>query len=114
MNNINLEIGKPTDGWLNTAIVNFKYKNLISENAISYWCYVSKYGFDLKIGKNTLGGAKIRKAIQDEVQETVMEYILAEIALPHITPADFSNLVQSKYNEGLRDGKNAIRTTINN
>lgn len=113
MNNISLEIGKPQEGWLNGAIVNRQYKNLISENQVSYWCYVDKYGFDLKIGKNTLGGARIRMAMQEKVSETVMENILAEIALPHITPSDFANLIQSKYNEGLRDGKNEIRSTIN-
>lgn len=113
MYQIELELGKPNSGWLNTAIVIQKYHSLLSQNNVSYWCYLDKYDINLKVAKNTDGGARIKKAIDEGVTERDMQNLLLEIILPHLTPEQFINIIEQTHTDGFVAGKEALREAFN-
>lgn len=113
MLNIRLEIGLPEGGkWLNTAFVNQQYREYISSNQVSFWCYLPDYGIEVKIAKQTPEGQRILKAIKDKVPPHYMESILLSIVFPALSVTQLRDILADQYDRGFKAGKNAIRETF--
>ncbi len=107
--NAELEIGKPVQGWLNTAIVMQDYKEYLSENSVSYWCSIPEYGIEMKVGKNSHFGIKITEAIKAKKRPGSIKYLLLEIAVPLLEPVQFVDIINGVRQEAKEEGRTEIR-----
>ncbi len=113
MYSIEIEIDKPEGGWLNTAIVVREYHSVLSENSVSYWCYLSQYEIEVRIGKEGKAGQQITRQRKQGVSVHQMEMTVLSATLPCITPAQFCNLIANTRKQGIKDGRNSIRLELN-
>jgi hypothetical protein len=107
--NAEIEIRKPAQGWLNTAIVIQDYKDYLSENSVSYWCNIPEYGIELKVAKDSPEGVQITRAIKDKKRPGQFKYILLEMALPRISPVQFVDIINGVRQEAKDEGRTEIR-----
>ena len=95
-----------------TAIVIQPYKDFLSENDESYWCYLENYGIEVKVGKRSIEGQAITTAIEQKVSPSQMETLLLKIVLPVLGVECFKDIVADARDRGFKEGKNAIRETF--
>jgi hypothetical protein len=120
MRTCEIEIGRPparegyndNNGWGCSAIVNHTYPSCISENNVSFWCSLDKYGIDVKIGRQSPEGQKIERGIRNNISLLQMETLLLALTLPHITPHQFERIAEEIEREAFTRGKNAVRQSL--
>lgn len=123
MNLVKIDIGKPSprnppgwgndnDGWLCTAIVNQTYKPVLSENSVSFWCYLDKYGIDLRIARQSPEGQKVERGIRVNISLLQMEKLLLALVLPYMKPHQFEQIVEQVEQDAFIRGKNAVRQSL--
>ena len=120
MNICRIDIGQPprntgtndNDGWLCTAIVNQTYRPCVSENSAAFWCYLDRYGIDLRIARQSPEGQKIERGIRNNISLLQMEKLLLAFALPHIKPHQFEQIVVQVETDAFIRGKNAVRESL--
>ena len=115
-----IDIGKPphkegyndNDGWLCTAVCHPTYHPCLSQNDVSFWCNIDKYGIDVRIGRQSPEGQKIERGIKNNISLLQMEKLLVALTLPHIKPHQFEQIAEQIESDAFTRGKNAVRKSL--
>lgn len=106
------EIGKPEKGWGWSAEILPQYKGMISENNLSYWCRLPEYGVEVKIAKNSIGGARIKNGIKMRLSEDALKQHILALVLPYMTPTEFISINDAARSDGAKEGRNKLRQEL--
>ncbi len=106
------DIGNNNGGWLCTSIVIPEYHNVLSENSVSYWFYLRKYGVEGKLAKNDPAAKGLKQLMDERAPEGEIEAYLLALCIPRLTVSQFIIILGEVRYEAAKEGRNFVREEL--